>query len=420
MVSPAFWRPMSKAADVAKADSKLIRAFAILGGVFFLVFAGFYVVMLSPGGAFPRDPSSLVVGRDFLNFWMYGRAAWSPVPWHWYDVTAYRHALADMLGGAGYPDQQWAYPPSVMMLAAPFGLMGYLPALALWSAAGLAVFAAVMRRLCSDQRILFAMLVSPAAIVCLVAGQSSLLTTATLIGIFWPLDRRRWLAGLLIGLMTLKPHLGLLIPVMLIASGRWRVLGYATCATLAIAGLTAALFGIESWTAFVMQAIPVQSAAAADTQGIMTPIYPTVFSNLHGAGLGYRVAIAVQASVTLCALIAVTWAFGSRRKADPVHLFALFVACTAAALPYLILYDTLPMTAAALLLLGQGKLDATGRVLARLVYWLPLLQVVLGVVHVPGPGLIAPVFAAYLVQRLRRGREQVSEEDMGLAAARIA
>ena len=45
-----------------------------------------------------------------------------------------------------------------------------------------------------------------------------------LITIFAWLDRRPVAAGVLIGLLTLKPQLGILFPVMLIASARWRVL----------------------------------------------------------------------------------------------------------------------------------------------------------------------------------------------------
>ena len=81
---------------------------------------------------------------------------------------------------------------------------------------------------------------------------------------------------------------------------------------------------------------------------------------------------------------------------------ALFFACSIAAVPYLLSYDSLALCCAALLLLGAGQLDTPGRVMVRLVYWLPLLQIGLGNLHVPGPGLIAPAFAVYAVMRLRR------------------
>jgi hypothetical protein len=78
----------------------------------------------------------------------------------------------------------------------------------------------------------------------------------------------------------------------------------------------------------------------------------------------------------------------------------LFAGCTVMALPYLLIYDTLALTVAALLLLEKGCLDSRGRLLARLVYWLPLLQIGLGRWHVPGPAMIAVFFTFYIFLRL--------------------
>jgi hypothetical protein len=87
---------------------------------FVMLTAALYAWMISWGGPFPRDGSNLVVGRDFLNFWMYRRAAWTPDPSRFYDPLLYRDALAALLG-AGHPGQNWSYPPSVMLAAALFG-----------------------------------------------------------------------------------------------------------------------------------------------------------------------------------------------------------------------------------------------------------------------------------------------------------
>jgi hypothetical protein len=67
-------------------------------------------------------------------------------------------------------------------------------------------------------------------------------------------------------------------------------------------------------------------------------------------------------------------------------------------------YDTLPVTCLAVMLLGAGTLDARGQVLAKLVYWLPLIQMALGSGHIPGPALIPPAFALYVLMRLKADR----------------
>jgi hypothetical protein len=407
---------MASTPDLPSPDRELARAFAILGAFFLVASAGVYLWKLDGGLPFPRDGSTLVVGRDFLNFWMYGRAAMLPDPGRWYDAALYQEALTGLLG-AGYPGQNWSYPPSVMLVAAPFGFLGYLQALALWTVFGLAAFFVVARRHFTDPLLLAAILFSPAAIFCVISGQSSLVTAAILIGIFALLDRRPVLAGVLIGLLTIKPQLGLLFPVMLIASDRRRAFFAATVTALWLFTISAVWFGPLSWAEFMLKGLPVQNIVLADPEGIATPYYPTIFMNLRGIGASYMLAMAVQACVALAAVAAVFWAFRYRREADPLWLAALFLSCSIAAVPYLLSYDTLALCFVTLLLLGAGKLDGHGRLLARFVYWLPLLQIGLGNLHVPGPALIAPAFAVYAVIRLRAHAAPRTTESIDAAIA---
>ncbi len=67
----------------------------------------------------------------------------------------------------------------------------------------------------------------------------------------------------------------------------------------------------------------------------------------------------------------------------------------------MLVYDTLPLCVAAIALLAGGLLDSRGRLLARLVFWLPLLQIGLGSVSIPGPALIAPAFAICLFLQIK-------------------
>jgi hypothetical protein len=221
-----------------------------------------------------------------------------------------------------------------------------------------------------------------------------------LVTIFSWLERRPVAAGILIGLLTLKPQLGLLFPVMLIAGGYWRVFASATVTALALATLTAALFGPQVWIDFVRVGMPAQNLVLADPEFVATPFYPTVFMNVRGVGASYAQAMTVQLVVSVLAAAAVAWAF-RLRNASPDRLMALFLACSVCATPYLLAYDTLALCFAALMLLERKKLDAPGRRLAQLVYWLPVIQLGFGHIHVPGPALIAPAFAVYLVWRIK-------------------
>ena len=302
---------------------------------------------------------------------------------------------------AGYPGQNWPNPPTALVVMAPFGLLSYFPALLAWAGVSFLAFYLAGRRELADWRTLAIVAVSPAALLCVLSGQSSFLTTAALLAIFAQLDKRPTLAGVLIGLLTVKPQLGILFPFALVASGRWRAFLAAGVTAVALLAASVALGGVESWHAYVVKALPLQREVLQDAAGTAMPFHPTIFMNIRGL-VGNHVGEIVQLAFSVVAVIAVSVAFRTRRDADPRMLQALFLACTVSASPYMGAYDLLPLTFAAVALIAEEKLDRKGRRLAQLVYWTPALQLLFGTVQLPGPGFIAPLFAAYLLQRMFR------------------
>jgi hypothetical protein len=380
------------------ADAEFLRALLILGGALFALTILSYLCTTNWAGAFPRDKTTLVVGRDFLNLWMYGRALFDAEPARFYDVVTYNAELAKLLG-PGYLGQNWPNPPTALIVMAPFGLLDYFPALAAWFAASLLAFYLAGRREISDLRILAIVLISPAALLCVISGQSSLLTTAALLTVFASLDRRPVLAGVLIGLLTVKPQLVILFPFALVASGRWRVFCAAAFTALALVAASIAIGGIAGWQDYVVKALPLQREVLQDPTGIAMPFHPTIFMNIRGV-IGNRVGEIIQLIFSFAAVVAVSTAFRARLGADPRQLQALFFACTVSASPYMGAYDLLPLTFTAVALIAEEKLDAPGRRLAQLVFWTPALQLLFGNLRLPGPGFVAPVFAVYLLRRL--------------------
>lgn len=380
-------------------DREFLRDLLLLGGILFALTAAAYLATSTWTLPFPRDKTGLVVGRDFLNLWMYGRAIADADPARFYDITVYNAELTKLLG-AGYPGQNWPNPPTALLPMTPFGVLGFFPALFAWFTISIAALALTVRRTFADVRVLAVLMVSPAALLCLISGQSSFLTTAALIGAVFCWDRRPVLAGVLIGLLTVKPQLGILIPFALIASRRWSVFIAAAVTALALVALSTALFGPDIWIAYIVKALPLQREVLSDPTGIAMPFHATIFMNLRGL-LGNDVAMVLQSVSSVAAVAIVVWAFWFRRDHDPVVLCALLLACTQAASPYMSTYDLLPLTLTALVLLARGQLDETGRRLAQLVFWMPALQLLFGSIKMPGPGFIAPALAVYLVIRLR-------------------
>ena len=120
--------------------------------------------------------------------------------------------------------------------------------------------------------------VAPAVAVNLFFGQNGFFFAALLIGGLINLDRRPLLAGMLFGILTIKPQLGLLLPVMLVLTGRWRVIAAAAATTLVLFGATCWLYGIDVWREYLDKVVPMQRylqengagpAAAADPLGVL-------------------------------------------------------------------------------------------------------------------------------------------------------
>jgi len=216
----------------------------------------------------------------------------------------------------------------------------------------------------------------------------------------------------------LKPQLGILFPVVLIASARWRVFASAAITTLLIAGATALVFGPPVWIDFATKGLAANNLVLADPERIATPFYPTIFMNLRGIDLPYSAAMAIQLCFSALGVAAVFWASRMRRDTDPLWLVALFFACSVTVVPYMLSYDTLALTLVALLLVATRKPDANGRRFVQLVYWLPIIQIGLGNLHVPGPALIAPAFAVYALMRLRESPSPADALDARRITAR--
>jgi hypothetical protein len=155
-----------------------------------------------------------------------------------------------------------------------------------------------------------------------------------------------------------------------------------------------------------------QTEVLRDTSIFATHFMPTVFMNVHLAGLPFNMSMTLQGVVTVFAAATVFWAFRYHAGADPVKLQALFFACSIAATPYLMGYDMLPLALSAVALLAYADLDAAGRRLAQLAYWLLFLQIGFAALHIPGPALVPVALAAYLaldMAGIRLARTSVAE-----------
>jgi hypothetical protein len=381
---------MAEAQERQDGDDSL-RLLSRVAPLFALAYGLLWLFQLDLGKTIPRDGTTLVVGRDFLNFWMAGRAAWGPDAARFYDLATYQAEVAKVTG-PGYLGQVWSYPPSIMLLAAPFGRLPYLAGLLLWTLIGPVVLHLALRPWTRDWRVHVAVLLCPAAVFGLISGQFAYLATALILTVLRWRTARPWAAGALLGLLALKPQLGLYFPLMLLAARDWKVIGAAAVSMLCVVGLSIAIWGTAPWLAYLSEGLGTQSRVLSDPEVLAGPFMPTVFMNLRSAGLSLDVARIGQGVASLIAAAMIVHRFIRKPAANDWNANALFLAAAVFGTPYMLSYDTLPLTAAMVLAIPLGP---KGRLLLLATYFLTLLQMALGDLHIPGPALVPLLVALY-------------------------
>ena len=358
-------------------DDRRNRVLPILGwagNIVFLAFIGFYLSVYFQNTEGVLDNPDSAIGRDFVVFWSSAVLIADGQAGELYQPEAFRASL-ERLFAFDAPDYTFTHPPHMLFVVLPLAAFPYLWALAAWSLAGLAAYLAVVRRA--------ALLGAPATFINLYIGQTGLLIGAAYFGALALLRRHPVLAGVCIGLISVKPHLGVLIPVALLAGRAWRTFASATLTVLGAVLLSALVFGWEAWRAWLFDALPHQASLMVGFDG---PIMVSAFSGARIAGWPAWGAWLVQTPFTLVAVFATWWVFSRRRHGlvSDTSAMNVILLATAIATPYLFVYDLPLITPVVLSALAAWrrraeKLRDLGELALWLVIWmLPVLWIAIG------------------------------------------
>lgn len=233
----------------------------------------------------------------------------------------------------------WMYPPPYIFVALPFAYLPYLAAWLAWLAATALPYLLAMRTILRDRGFWLIAFGMPPVFYNIMYGQSGFLVAGLIgLGLAW-LGPRPVLAGICLGLASVKPHFGLLVPLALICGAHWRTF-WSAVATVGVIGLGAALaFGSDIWYAFL-------GTLMANLRGFDQGVYkwsvmPSVFGALHQAGLDLAWAWRGQMAAALLAAGVVVWAWWQRadRARQPGLEAAILCLATLLAAPMVYLYD---------------------------------------------------------------------------------
>ena len=392
----------------ASAADKTYLAFTVAAGalVLALIELDFAISKAQSFASFVFDPSGYPIGRDFLNTWVGGRSVFSGGPAPWFDFTAYNAVLQHITGHPDFPLHFWSYPPHLLLFTWPLGFLPFLPAYVIWCVGGLALYLFAARSGGVRRSSMIFLAVAPGVAVNVFYGQNGFLTAALLIGGLVNLDRRPILSGILFGILTIKPQFGLLLPVMLVVTGRWRVIAAAAITVGLLVAVTSLWFGADIWLEYIRKVTP-QQHWLLDEAGVRGwPFVSSAFVNARLIGLPTDSAWAVQAVASCFALVGVVWTFWRNR--DPVLSFALLVTATFLFSPWMLNYDMVVFGWVVALLRERTDNTLADHVLGLAVWTLPVTMLVFGLAHVPIAMIVLPAFAGRLIWRLYRSEVLVA------------
>jgi arabinofuranan 3-O-arabinosyltransferase len=289
---------------------------------------------------------------DFCTIWVSGNFAVSSDPVRVYDYPVFSAAQLSLVGPhhINFPPYHYWYPPTFLFFTLPLALMPYLTAFAVWTIATLLLYAAAIYVIIP--RLLAVMVGLTPVVVAenVLLGNNGALT-AGLIGLFLAsMERRPWLSGFFIGLLTYKPQFGVLFPLALLASRNWRAFA-STAATSALLAVTAAIaFGSGGWVLFIDTLLDRNANLSLDPGLELT--LQSVYGLLHWAGASIAASWALHAAIA--AIIAVT-TFVVWAKPVPFSLKAATLCIASVAVtPYVQIYDLCVLSIAVAFLIRDG------------------------------------------------------------------
>ena len=303
----------------------------ILLAVYVLTIAGW--IALSDGLI---DRNGKPIGTDFSNVYAAGQLTWQHRPAEAYEPARQHAAEKAVFAGREVPFYGWHYPPFFFAVAFLVATVPYGWAISLWLAASFAAYLATMRAILPRPPTLLIAAAFPAGFINIGHGHNGFLTAALLGGALHLLDRRPWLAGVLVGLLIYKPQFGILIPIALLASGRWRTIGAAVTTIACLLALSLITLGGEVWHAFA-DSMTFTQTVVLEQGGTGWEKIQSIFSAMRMWGGSIQLAYAVQIALALSLAASLAWLWRSE-TAFELKAAALAVGSLLAT-PYVLDYD---------------------------------------------------------------------------------
>jgi hypothetical protein len=167
-----------------------------------------------------------------------------------YDIEKLHAVAQQITGNMNVPTEGWYYPPTFSLIVFLFAKFPYVLVLFFWVAITLFGYITVVRKIAPHQYTLGLALAYPGTFQNFIHGQNGFFTAYLLGQGLLLIDNQPRMAGILLGLLVCKPHIGVLVGVALLAGSKWKTLVSACVSAMVLIVSSILVFGIGSWKAF--------------------------------------------------------------------------------------------------------------------------------------------------------------------------
>lgn len=279
-------------------------------------------------------PQGQPLGHHFLAFWGASRLALDGLSASVFDREAIL-AAERLAVPANRLSITWHGAPTFLLAILPLALMPYMLSLGVWMLGGLTALAAVLRKMAPQPQTVLLLFAFPGTFINLFQGQSGFLVAALFGGALMLLQRKPVHAGILIGMLCVRPQFLPLVLVALACGRHWTALASAAATATAFGLLSLLTFGMQPWLDFRNDMAAL--LGLLDHGALPLADMPSIYAMLRLLGLGSPLSYVLHFTTVAAAAGFVGWTWW--RKPSLQLRAAALVTATMLSTPFLFDYD---------------------------------------------------------------------------------
>lgn len=359
------------------------------------------------------DLSGQPVGPDFAPYWTAAKLALAGDPSAAYDPAIHYARERELFGGGplGGPTP-FLYPPLFLLICLPFAMLPYAVALTAWLGLTSAGYWRSVRAIWPRRGPALPVLAYTGLWMNILNGQNGLLSASLFATATLQLDRRPIIAGACFGCLAYKPHLGIVIPFVLLLSREWTAVLSGAVTVLLFLAVSLVVFDPAVWASFLSASTLARTLLE---QGLAGPY--RMVSVFAAAQLWHAPVWAAYAAQLVSGLVVLIALAVVLRRPAPLARGAAICAAVPLVSPYLFDYDlailAVPMAWVAREAEADGCFLPWEKLVLLAAFILPLIaRRVAMVLALPiGPVIVASLFFVVLRRvAMRKGRCSSSEQ----------